>query len=627
MYKIIDLGAFAPGTREPSVRLLRHSLIKTASTEIQRYWDGIEKAEGKAYLWVIGVSAMEYYGCNNNGDAFSEPDLRAAHPTFVSNAHVFLHHVNKDPHRSIGRPTFSWYNPDMHRVELILEIDKSLPGATAQVERIKRGEPVYVSMGCKVAYDVCSICGNKAPTREQYCDHLRFNLKKILSDGRQVRALNPNPVFFDISIVSRPADPTACALDKLASQGVPLQEDPPTVNSAELGGWSEDRRLYTGAVDKLAELVKNVEGAVAEVRDDASPYAVIRNVAESGFSEFAYPDFDGEQLSRVGLSPAGFTLCLLRLGAPLTLGDAAWMAARHFYGEGFDGGQCAAMFARLPEALSLLAAHPQNFPDAVCPLLTSYGGELDHPGHRTLILNMLRPVARMRISLIRALTPEPLLAKVGEAFGNPPPTEQRFATEPSQVMARALSRKGENFRQIDFRDAHGHTARTTPYHLHQAQLTTWPLSSAIKGLGAALALGALGAAYTEPSLLGKLLYSSVLGLPAATLLAGPDAEQTLRSDAGEEVPMRTLMEAWKQEKSAAAAVPPKGGLRLGTVAGMAIPAALALDYAYNKWKYGPYAQENMGSVSRKFHQAGEFVQNNPLLSVAVGGMLGARFRR
>ncbi|MFP4019423.1 MAG: hypothetical protein ACLFUH_09260, partial [Bacteroidales bacterium] len=76
MYKIIDLGSEFPTTGESRVSLLDGSLIKTASNEIQAYWDSITDTDRYAYIWVLGVSAGEYYGCNNNGDYFEEDALK-----------------------------------------------------------------------------------------------------------------------------------------------------------------------------------------------------------------------------------------------------------------------------------------------------------------------------------------------------------------------------------------------------------------------------------------------------------------------------------------------------------------------------------------------------------------------
>lgn len=627
MYKIIELGAFAQGSAEPRVRLLRKGLAKTASSEIQTFWDAIEKTDDAAYLWVIGVSAWEYYGCNNNGDAFSEADLQASHPSFVSNAHVFLHHVNKDPARSIGKPVYSWYNPDMHRVELVLQLDKARPGAAAQVARIKAGEPVFVSMGCKVAHDVCSICGNKAPTREQYCDHLRFNLKRILPDGRQVYALNPDPVFFDISIVRRPADPTAGALDKLASQSWAPEHGQCAAGSAALGEAAEDLCANRDAVRKLAELAKRMDGSIADIK--GGPEAFARQLGERGFADFCYPALDGAQLCRMGLSPAGLALALVGLGAPLTFGDAAWMAGRHFHGDEYSDRHVSAMLGKLPDALELLADHPETVNTLSQAVLADYHGELDSPAAGTLTIRLLRPVAHARIALIRGLVPLTQLVKVGEAFGAPVQSEAGIMTSTLALLTRTLSRKGENFAQLTFSDEQGRKASTTPYHLRQAQAMNWPLQAALKGMGAAMALGALGAAVTEPTLLGKLLYSTVLALPAATLLSGAAGGPAAYNREGGEVPLSTLMEAWKQEKRGSLRLPrsASGSLRLGTMAGMAVPAALALDYAYNRWRYGPYAGQPQSRIGRGLNRAGRFVADNPILSVTAGGLLGARLGR
>jgi hypothetical protein len=64
-------------------------------------------------------------------------------------------------------------------------------------------------MGAKVPFDVCSICANKAKAITDYCDHLKFEMNRVYSDGRKVYAINTIPKFFDISIVTIPADPVA----------------------------------------------------------------------------------------------------------------------------------------------------------------------------------------------------------------------------------------------------------------------------------------------------------------------------------------------------------------------------------------------------------------------------------
>lgn len=166
------------------------------------------------YSLCTALGAGEFWSSNVNGDFFEKPELLNHHSTFL-NGTPFMHHVNKDPNKGYGSVLFSDYNPNMNRVELVVEYDTDkLPKNI--VSKLQKEELVNLSMGCKVPYDVCSICGKQAPTPKDYCDHVtRIGLNTVLPDGRKVYVLNPSPDFFDISIVIVPADKTACILAKL----------------------------------------------------------------------------------------------------------------------------------------------------------------------------------------------------------------------------------------------------------------------------------------------------------------------------------------------------------------------------------------------------------------------------
>lgn len=69
---------------------------------------------------------------------------------------------------------------------------------------------------CKVAYDVCSKCGQKNKTVADYCDHLKYAMNQW-QDGVHIHAINVDPNFFDNSIVRRGADRIARQLSKVAS--------------------------------------------------------------------------------------------------------------------------------------------------------------------------------------------------------------------------------------------------------------------------------------------------------------------------------------------------------------------------------------------------------------------------
>jgi len=197
------------------------------SEVLQEFLTTLTKRPGKTYALVNAMSAGEHYGSNRNGDYFPIQALKDYHKTFEANGHVYKHHINKDPRQAMGRVTFSYYNPQMNRVELVLELDDIK--AESVVTRLVKGELPAVSMGCKVPFDICSICGNRAKTLAQYCGHLKDEMNTVYDDGRRVYAVNTRPKFFDLSIVTIPADSTAGFLSKVAG----LHERPQL--SAKLG--------------------------------------------------------------------------------------------------------------------------------------------------------------------------------------------------------------------------------------------------------------------------------------------------------------------------------------------------------------------------------------------------------
>lgn len=74
---------------------------------------------------------------------------------------------------------------------------------------------------CRVPADRCSVCGNLAPTRNQYCVHIKpgtsaYSLRQIKEDGTPVAMINDFPHFFDESCVENPAAPEALSIMKVA---------------------------------------------------------------------------------------------------------------------------------------------------------------------------------------------------------------------------------------------------------------------------------------------------------------------------------------------------------------------------------------------------------------------------
>ena len=211
----IDLGAFDELTGELRVKVASLEGLKKVA-EIADFVENFKPDPKFLYLHVIAMGAGEYYGCNKNGDYFPEDSLKARHKTFEQQAKVFKEHNNKPTSPDYGFVPVAWYNSKMHRVELVLAIDKEK--GSDIVRDVESGKQIEVSMGCRIPHDVCSICGNKAAKKHEYCDHIKFENKKVYADGRQVFMYNYLPTFYDISIVGRRADRIAYAMGKVAGE-------------------------------------------------------------------------------------------------------------------------------------------------------------------------------------------------------------------------------------------------------------------------------------------------------------------------------------------------------------------------------------------------------------------------
>ncbi len=208
----------------------RAELVKRASSEVLAQLDQLMEKVGQdeTLIHLLAVGATEDYGSNRNGDGFRRATCKQYHPTFVKFAHFFRNHKNKDPKKAYGRLIKSAFHDPMKRIELLASLystdvaAKRHGGLVAdrEMEKLASGRDIPVSMACKVGYDVCSYCGNKAPTLEDYCvgthqggmckaGGLRDNIGALVEiDGgiHQLHADNPHPAFFDISHVFRPAD-------------------------------------------------------------------------------------------------------------------------------------------------------------------------------------------------------------------------------------------------------------------------------------------------------------------------------------------------------------------------------------------------------------------------------------
>lgn len=160
--------------------------------------------------------------CNDNFDEFPAEELEKAYATFKGKP-VFVNHHNDDHKRARGVIIDAALHKDANRdgtkdywVEVLMEVDAlRFPKLAAE---IMNGNIARTSMGCDVAFSVCSACGNKATTPAEYCHHIPaskgMTLYRTTASGHKVgdiiRETCYGLKFFENSLlVEPPADPTA----------------------------------------------------------------------------------------------------------------------------------------------------------------------------------------------------------------------------------------------------------------------------------------------------------------------------------------------------------------------------------------------------------------------------------
>lgn len=252
------------------------SLVPLHKTSVDRAWlqkrasakglfdfDKITPNDNETLVHLLALGDGETIGANRNGDYFPKAANQKYHKTFLT-AHYFHNHDNDDPKKAYGRVVAAAYNEPMGRVELVVGLDNDK--CREDLQKLASDGSFPVSMSCTVPNDVCSICGNVAKTRSEYCKHASAMMGKILDDGRQVYVVNHEPSFFDISKVYRGADRIAYTfrqLDKAASEGRVL-------GGAELAAILDDGHMAVPVKQSAFTLEKTlILQKMAEILDDA----------------------------------------------------------------------------------------------------------------------------------------------------------------------------------------------------------------------------------------------------------------------------------------------------------------------------------------------------------------------
>lgn len=395
----------------------RQDLVKRAGAEFADKLSNIKFAKDEIPVHMIAIGATEDYGPNRNGDGFTRDCCRKYHDTFTKFARFYRDHLNKNPAKSYGIVKASAYHEPMHRIELVAALNGSHEAAERnggliadkEMEKLSSGKDIAVSMACKIPFDKCSACGNTAKTRAEYCDSiesggmckgggLKHNIGRVMADGSITHADNPDPTFFDISNVFRPADRIAYVSGKLEKAA-----GSSTVSGAELAEllgvtapMAAGETVTKQAAAQLSALARLAQAEHAPGTAWAQMALASALTVQPPLSLLAGPNVKIAEVLR-GLADAGVVLPLRDfLSLTVKSADERLTAA---VGNGLAG-----IFAKLadsPDVVSQLENNPYT-PAVAAPTAVHVWAEKVAQTHSMLPVNVEK---RAYLAALRNVTP------------------------------------------------------------------------------------------------------------------------------------------------------------------------------------------------------------------------------
>jgi hypothetical protein len=374
------------------------------------------------YVLMTPMGSFEYWGMNVNGDVFPEISLSYNHLTRSDHARVaaelekrwltphgqslppgdwskfgyktfeealrYRHHINKDPEISYGDIVLAVWNPRMHRVEVIVRHDREKAkrvGAEEIIADLDEGKPRQISMGCRVKFDVCTVCGHISRTTSDYCEHLKTMMGRILPDGRACGAVNFFPNFFDLSDVIVPAGKESGVLMKVAGLWVPGRQSLQSYPGIPLD--APNQLIKTASIEgihKLADKDKRAE-LEKEILPNAG-YDTAQQVARRD------PDLPREMLEGADLKKLLATLAMLGIILkPREFQYAALHGHDPAFAKELDGKKI--VFARRCAPHSMSIRHGDFCPEIAgraAGVIPSRSAFMPHLGKRVIQITMIK---------------------------------------------------------------------------------------------------------------------------------------------------------------------------------------------------------------------------------------------
>lgn len=200
----------------PDQYLLSHATI-VASVDVQdgtgklgRSLEGGFELDRKYQDYLVTPETAQFV--NNNGDCWSRQCLLNTYKTFIGGQN-FVEHL-QIPEMSKGTIVDAVardIGPSVYVDILVATARKH----TQLIEAINGGQVNAMSMGCTVAYCICTQCGNVAVDETQMCSHSRYMKRQFFVDAQGQKriiaelcghASDPDSVkFIEASWVANPA--------------------------------------------------------------------------------------------------------------------------------------------------------------------------------------------------------------------------------------------------------------------------------------------------------------------------------------------------------------------------------------------------------------------------------------
>ena len=213
---------------------------------------------------------------NQNGDAFPEAELLAdikdpkdssrtikAYQTFVGKG-LFTDHKSSEVENIRGIILDAEYDFKTKGVDLLIALDRvNYPELARQVSA---GYSAQVSMGTQVNYSLCSICGNKAVTEHDYCDHVRSGKGLARAGSARCYEVNNGLNFIELSVVGNGADPRA-RIRTIIAQAQNLKQNIQQQLNSEAS--DKENQLIFNTIIRLESQIKDLQLQLEKTANDS----------------------------------------------------------------------------------------------------------------------------------------------------------------------------------------------------------------------------------------------------------------------------------------------------------------------------------------------------------------------